>query len=229
MISTLQLQNFKCFTDATLPFAPLTLLAGANATGKSTTIQALLLLRQSHLRNAFERGELLLNGALTSIGTTRDAFNQSPTNNAMIFVVSDREGRSGRFSFVFDPEHRDDYLLRSNDGPHYAPEMNLFLQIQRVYDVDRQNAKHKPKAMHNGGVEISGMDLNREKAQEALNQAIEMADEDRLFAWYEGALYVFFEHTPLHYHGYRVDNPYEYQHRDANIFNGLCLIGWLKR
>mgnify|MGYP001025580412 FL=1 len=43
MIKAIELKNFKCFDNLRLPLAKLTILAGANATGKSTVMQALLL------------------------------------------------------------------------------------------------------------------------------------------------------------------------------------------
>ncbi|WP_446403789.1 AAA family ATPase [Coleofasciculus sp. C1-SOL-03] len=43
MISSLQLKNFKAFEDQMLKFKTLTLLSGLNSTGKSSVIQALLL------------------------------------------------------------------------------------------------------------------------------------------------------------------------------------------
>ncbi len=48
MIRTLRLHNFKCFENQDLAFSPLTLLSGLNGTGKSSVLQALLLLRQSY-------------------------------------------------------------------------------------------------------------------------------------------------------------------------------------
>ncbi len=48
MIKTLQLTNFKCFKDDTIPFKPLTMLSGLNNTGKSTVLQALALVRHSY-------------------------------------------------------------------------------------------------------------------------------------------------------------------------------------
>lgn len=53
MIEKLQLTNFKCFQEDRIDFKPLTMLTGANASGKSSVIQALLLL---HYTN-----ELMLN------------------------------------------------------------------------------------------------------------------------------------------------------------------------
>ncbi|MBF0539240.1 MAG: DUF3696 domain-containing protein [Nitrospirae bacterium] len=47
MIAYVRLESFKCFLDETIPFAPLTILAGANNAGKSSVIQSLLLLKQT--------------------------------------------------------------------------------------------------------------------------------------------------------------------------------------
>ncbi len=46
-MSHLELENFKCFTNKTIPLNKLTILAGANGGGKSTVIQALLFLRRT--------------------------------------------------------------------------------------------------------------------------------------------------------------------------------------
>lgn len=46
MITSLRVRHFKRFTDASFPLRPLTVLTGLNGTGKSTTIQSLLLTRQ---------------------------------------------------------------------------------------------------------------------------------------------------------------------------------------
>ena len=44
MIQSFTIENFKSFERATLPLAPLTLLIGANASGKSNAIEAMQLL-----------------------------------------------------------------------------------------------------------------------------------------------------------------------------------------
>ena len=44
---TLHIQNFKCFKKTEIPINQLTVLAGGNGNGKSSVIQALLLLRRT--------------------------------------------------------------------------------------------------------------------------------------------------------------------------------------
>lgn len=45
MLTSLRLRNFKSFADAQAPFGPLTLLVGANASGKSNVLEALRVLK----------------------------------------------------------------------------------------------------------------------------------------------------------------------------------------
>lgn len=74
MIKRIELKNFKCFEALSLPLAPLTLLTGFNAAGKSTTLQSLLLLAQS-LRSGNRTAELPLNGPLARLGTPGEVLN----------------------------------------------------------------------------------------------------------------------------------------------------------
>lgn len=46
-METLEIKNFKCFVDRSIPLNKLTVFAGNNANGKSTAIQAILFLRRT--------------------------------------------------------------------------------------------------------------------------------------------------------------------------------------
>lgn len=74
MLKKLTIQNFKCFDFVSIPMAPLTLLTGFNASGKSTTLQSLLLLSQS-MRSGNKTTELPLNGNLVRLGTPGEVIN----------------------------------------------------------------------------------------------------------------------------------------------------------
>ena len=47
MIHRLELHNFKCFENAEIECSPLTMLCGVNSCGKSSVIQAVLLLEET--------------------------------------------------------------------------------------------------------------------------------------------------------------------------------------
>ena len=68
MLQQIELRYFKCFALLKLPLGPLTLLSGANASGKSSVMQALVLLHQTIRDHEWSR-RLMLNGASIRLGT----------------------------------------------------------------------------------------------------------------------------------------------------------------
>lgn len=75
MLTNLGIAGFKCFDRVQLRLAPLTLLAGVNGGGKSSVIQALVLLRQTLACREWGRS-LLLEGPELALGTVADVLNQ---------------------------------------------------------------------------------------------------------------------------------------------------------
>lgn len=75
MFTQVDLRNFKCFETLKLTLRPLTLLAGANGSGKSTVLHALALLHQT-MREQKHPDSLALNGNLVRLGGARDIIDQ---------------------------------------------------------------------------------------------------------------------------------------------------------
>jgi predicted ATPase len=75
VISQLNLRLFKCFEYLKLPLAPLTLLSGSNASGKSSALQALALLHQTMLEHEWST-RLMLNGSAIRLGTVADVVDK---------------------------------------------------------------------------------------------------------------------------------------------------------
>ena len=71
MINQLELKHFKCFEHLKLPLSNLTVLSGANASGKSSVLQALALLQQT-MREQEWSDSLALNGGAMQAGFVRD-------------------------------------------------------------------------------------------------------------------------------------------------------------
>lgn len=75
MIKKIDLYHFKCFESLKLPLAELTLLSGSNASGKSSILQALVLLHQTI--SEFEwSSRLMLNGESIKLGTVSDVVDK---------------------------------------------------------------------------------------------------------------------------------------------------------
>ena len=71
MLERIDLHYFKCFEQLSLPLKPLTLLTGANASGKSSTLQALALLQQTMREHEWSK-RLMLNGKSLRLGAVAD-------------------------------------------------------------------------------------------------------------------------------------------------------------
>ena len=92
MLTRLHLEQFKCFERLALPLAPLTLLTGLNAAGKSTVIQSMALLNQTIREN--EWGEcLLLNGNAVKLGTAGDVINNVKGRNSFTIGLESEDIR----------------------------------------------------------------------------------------------------------------------------------------
>ena len=90
MIDRIRLVNFKCFENLDLRCSPLTLLCGMNGMGKSSIIQALLLLRQSYETRELLDGRLLLDGDRVDLGTGSDVlFEDADSNELGINIESE--------------------------------------------------------------------------------------------------------------------------------------------
>jgi predicted ATPase len=98
MITHLNIQNFKSYQDISLSMGNLTILCGQNGMGKSTILQSLLLLRQSHLLGRLEEG-LELNGDLCQIGSSQDALFYAPNSNNIKISLGLGEGKEANWSF----------------------------------------------------------------------------------------------------------------------------------
>ena len=92
MINRIKLTNFKCFELVDLKLSPITLFCGVNGAGKSSVIQALLLLRQSLKSGELRENKLNLNGNLVELGVGLDLLFERAISNKVGIELED-EGR----------------------------------------------------------------------------------------------------------------------------------------
>ena len=95
MLISSSLANFKSFKSLPrLAIRPLTILCGANSSGKSSVIKSMLTLKQS-FANTSNRDALILNGELTNNGFFEDVAFQRETNDFTIantFIIQNPFG-----------------------------------------------------------------------------------------------------------------------------------------
>jgi len=93
MIRQFEIVNFKSHKNTKLDFSNLTVLCGANGSGKSSIIQALLLIRESSKANINESFEYLnLKTNPVIIGTAKDALYQFSEKDEISFKISADNG-----------------------------------------------------------------------------------------------------------------------------------------
>lgn len=107
MIKSVEIKNFKSIKQKYFPLRNLNVLLGLNGMGKSSFIQALLMLRQSY-NNSLHNGRVELNGQFVNIGKNKDALYQYSKEN-LAFHVRFMNGKNLNLEFEYKREA--DYLI----------------------------------------------------------------------------------------------------------------------
>ena len=122
MIKVLDIERFKGFPQVSVSFRKLTLLAGENATGKSSVIQAFLLLKQSHVHDDQLRS-LILNGGWAKVGTALDAvYSESDERSILFRLRTDDVENSVEFVFSYPKGQANVHVLKREGKTGPAPE-----------------------------------------------------------------------------------------------------------
>lgn len=101
MIAKIDIKNFKSLEYISVNTQHLNLLMGLNGMGKSSLLQALLLLKQS---GKLEDGVVDLNGDLVQIGQGKDAFYQYAEEDFIGLAIQFKEGRNFSWKFHYDTD-----------------------------------------------------------------------------------------------------------------------------
>lgn len=108
MIEEFTVKNFKCFLDDTIKLNRLTILAGSNAVGKSTLIQALLIVRQTidklmsqykYQKDSHEIDIQLNDEYLLNLGDTSQVLSSNATSEDIIFIINNKSPARALFKY----------------------------------------------------------------------------------------------------------------------------------
>ena len=113
MLELLELRQFKCFELLRLPLSNLTILSGTNASGKSSILQALMLLHQTMRDHEWSR-LLFLNGHSIKLGTVADVVDQHARRSCEIALAT--EDRTCRWEFSGEPTEMSMEVIRVAAG-----------------------------------------------------------------------------------------------------------------
>ena len=123
IIEKLYVHNFKCFSDIEFELGNLNLLAGCNGCGKSTVIQALLLIRQSYEQFG-NLSALSTYGKYVNLGMAKELLCESADDLSMQFGVIAENNVSLKIKPQYDAENH--ILMNSMDTTGNYEQINLF-------------------------------------------------------------------------------------------------------
>ena len=133
MITQIHLQNFKAWRDsAELTLAPLTLLLGTNAGGKSSFIQSLLLLKQTLAATGNYR-QLQTEGPLFNAGTLQDLLHVAADGTlAPCLSIDVRLDQvpafQGEYNGEYNAEYSGEYNIDGSARTTTSPAFDTWLQ-----------------------------------------------------------------------------------------------------
>lgn len=87
MIKSITLKNFKCYKHQSFDFSELTIFCGNNSSGKSTVIQALLLIMQNNFSSTLD-----LSGDYIQPGGYNDIHNRNADDDSLVLELVSKEG-----------------------------------------------------------------------------------------------------------------------------------------
>lgn len=125
MLDVLQVEGFKCFANVEISLRAMNIFSGTNSSGKSTAIQALLLL----CNNAVENSSSPLNGMWLRLGTFDECRNHRI--NARSFRVTAKAGKE-----IFQVE------FHSADDDKHDVEVAIASESKAVQELLRLDKQH---------------------------------------------------------------------------------------
>lgn len=128
MLTRIDLRHFKCFDTLKLPLRSLTVLSGTNASGKSSVLQAIVLLHQTMRAHEWSKS-LVLNGDLAQLGTAADVIDQVEGRKSCEIGLHDADKE---YVWTFAREHRE-----------------MSLAVEKIcIDGEECYTKQQPAALH---------------------------------------------------------------------------------
>lgn len=133
MLTQINISGFKCFDSVELSLKNLTLLTGVNSSGKSSIIQALLLLRQQD-----GNGKNPLNGKYTRLGLVKDIKNWIVNPKTIQIEV-----RTENYTCSMEMDMSENVCLHGLEKMRQTDFVYLSAERVGAEDVYKQNLTHE--------------------------------------------------------------------------------------
>lgn len=131
-LNSLVLDNFKLFKHLEIDFSAITILTGANSSGKSSILNALASILQTQSPNLFPF-DFNPNGKNCQLGNFRDIANKNNTRSSFKIALSFSENKSKQH---FEAEYR-----YSVSGEHILPKKIMYKEDQNYFELAWRGSK----------------------------------------------------------------------------------------
>jgi hypothetical protein len=160
-IAAIQVAGFKSISDEqSIEIRPLTILAGANSSGKSSIMQPLLLLKQT-LEASYDAGPLLLQGPNVKFTSADQLLSRLGRGRSLdSFHVGMRLTTGDSFKTIFRKEHRSGFRIEQMDISEASgtfilwPEMTPAEIIKTGITKGKEHLQQTPEGYLDGRWEI---------------------------------------------------------------------------
>lgn len=176
MIKHIHIENFKSIKKMGLSFSSLNLLFGMNGMGKSSTIQSLLLCRQSYWKNGKNGIDFLYpNGDLIELGTSGEVFCSDAEKNEMVIRITESSSGESEIRCYYNPENSHSNALFCDTKRKMCYNASLFhadefvyltaehLGPQKKYDYSKWDSKGINKLGNRGEFTVPFLAMNGDK------------------------------------------------------------------
>jgi predicted ATPase len=130
MLTKLKLRNFKCFNEIEIDFGNLTVLAGGNATGKSSVIQAILFYSYVPKKNSLL---VDVNDAYElNLGVASSLISHNPKGNDNLIEIEAETGERTGLVVLIPSKESPNALEHLNSAPNFGDVYIKYLKAERV-------------------------------------------------------------------------------------------------
>src|SRR5262245_1777194 len=147
-IVEIKVAGFKSITEEqAIEVRPLTILAGANSSGKSSIMQPLLILKQT-LEASYDPGPILLNGPNVRFTKAEQLLSRLGRGRSLdSFHVGLRMTGGDSFKTIFRKEHKTGFHIQEMDVAEASKTLNLWpgMSVTEIVDTSITAAKDYTK------------------------------------------------------------------------------------